>query len=89
MEVAVKMQNRKSLRTHGKVSLSNYFQEFDEGDRVAVVQELSLHPKFPQKLQGRAGIIIRKRGSCYVVEIKDLNKTKTYIIHPVHLRRLK
>lgn len=83
------MIKRKRIREKGKIKLSHYFQEFEKGERVAVKQELSLNPKFPRKLQGRSGRIIDKRGSSYLVEIKDLNKPKTYIIHPVHLRKLK
>ncbi len=83
------MQKRKRSREKGKIKLSNYFQEFKQGDRVAVKQELALQPKFPRKLQGRSGVVMNKRGNCYIVEIKDLNKPKTYIIHPVHLLKLK
>lgn len=83
------MLKRKSVREHGKVNLSNYFQDFKEGQRVAVVRELSVNPKFPKKLQGRSGVIESKKGSSYIVKIKDINKEKTYIIHPVHLRSLK
>ena len=77
------------MKEHGKVKLSNYFQDFNEGDRVAVVRELAERPKFPMQLQGRSGVISGKRGASYIVEIKDLKKEKTYIIHPVHLRKLK
>ena len=83
------MNKRKPLRNKGKIKLSKYFQEFKKGDRVAVVRELSLNPKFPKKLQGRSGIIENKRGCSYVVRINDLNKQKEYIIHPAHLRKLK
>ncbi len=83
------MNKRKSIREKGKIKLSRYFQEFKEGDRVSVGRELSLNPKFPKQLQGRSGIIKNKRGKSYIVEIKDLNKQKTYIIHPVHLKKLK
>ncbi|MGV8151792.1 MAG: 50S ribosomal protein L21e [Candidatus Nanoarchaeia archaeon] len=83
------MIKRKSLREHGKIKLSNYFKEFKEGERVTVVMELALRPKFPRKLQGRTGVIIGKRGTDYLVKIKDLNLEKTYIIHPVHLRKIK
>ena len=77
------------MREHGKIRLSNYFQKFDRGDRVAVVRELSTQPKFPKTLQGRSGVIDGMRGSSYVVKIMDIKKEKTYLIHPVHLRRLK
>ena len=83
------MIKRKQSRTHGKIKLSNYFREFKEGERVTVVRELALNPKFPKQIQGRSGVIESKRGSSYLVKIKDLNKEKTYIIHPVHLRKLK
>ena len=83
------MIKRKTLKNKGKIKLSRYFQEFKKGERVAVISELALQPRFPQKLQGRTGIIESKRGSSYILKIKDLNKEKIYIIHPVHLMRLK
>jgi large subunit ribosomal protein L21e len=84
-----KMIKRKNIRNHGKIKLSEYFQGFNEKDRVTVVRELALMPKFPKRLQGRSGIVDGKRGKSYLVKIKDLNKEKSYLIHPVHLRRLK
>ncbi|MBD3252754.1 50S ribosomal protein L21e [Candidatus Pacearchaeota archaeon] len=83
------MKNKKTLRDRGKIKLSKYFQKFEKGDRVAVIKEPSLNPKFPKKLQGRSGIIENKRGNSYLVRINDLNKQKGYIIHPVHLKKLK
>ena len=83
------MLKRKSKREHGKIKLSNYFQEFKEGERVAVKRELSVQPKFPKQIQGRSGIISGKRGRSYLVKIKDIKKGKTYIIHPIHLKKLK
>ena len=83
------MIKRKRQREHGKIKLSKYFQDFKKGDKVAVVRELSVQPKFPKQLQGRSGVIDGKRGNYYIVKIKELNKQKTYIIHPVHLRKLK
>ncbi|MEK6860258.1 MAG: 50S ribosomal protein L21e [Nanoarchaeota archaeon] len=83
------MIKRKQLRTHGKIKLSHYFQEFEKGDKVTVIRELAVQPKFPKQIQGRTGNVISKKGNSYVVMIKDLNKEKQYIIHPVHLRKLK
>jgi large subunit ribosomal protein L21e len=83
------MIKRKSKREKGKIKLSNYFQEFNEGDRVAVKRELSVQPKFPKQIQGRSGVVKTKRGNSYIVKISDLNKEKTYLIHPVHLKKLK
>lgn len=83
------MIKRKTLKNKGKIKLSRYFQDFEKGERVAVIRELALQPRFLPKLQGRTGIIEGKRGSSYILKIKDLNKEKIYIIHPVHLMRLK
>jgi len=82
------MLKRKKKKEHGKIKLSRYFQAFKEGDRVAVIRELAIPTGFPKKLQGRSGIIANKRGNSYLVKIKDLNMDKTYIIHPVHLKKL-
>ena len=83
------MAKQKSIREHGKIKFSRYFQKLENGDRVAVIKELALNPKFPKKLQGRTGLVIGKKGSNYILKINDLNKEKIYIIHPVHLKKLK
>ena len=83
------MLKRKSVRERGKLRLSEYFQKFKEGERVAVRRELSTQHKFPKRMQGRSGVVDGKRGNSYIVKIKDLNKEKIYIIHPVHLKKLK
>jgi len=83
------MIKRKDIKTKGKIKLSEYFQEFKDGDRVAVKRELAVQPKFPSKLQGRSGVVDGKRGQSYIVKINDLKMEKNYIIHPVHLRKLK
>ena len=82
------MIKRKQMRTKGKIKFSRYFQEFKEGDKVTVIRELNLNPKFPKQIQGRSGTVESKRGNSYLVKIKDLNKEKNYIIHPVHLKKL-
>ena len=82
------MVKRKSIRARGKISLSRYFQKFNSGDSVAVVKEISLASTFPKRLQGRTGKIIEKRGRSYVIKIMDHNKEKTFIIEPVHLRKI-
>ena len=75
------MIKRKPIRERGKVRLRDYFRKFEIGERVSVKRELSVQPKFPKALQGRTGLIDGKRGSCYIVKIKDFDKEKKYIIH--------
>ncbi len=83
------MGKRKSVRTRGKLQLSRYLQEFKEGDSVAVVKEKAIKSSFPIRLQGRTGIVESKRGKSYVIKIKDQNKEKSFIIEPIHLKKIK
>jgi len=77
----------KSVRTKGKLQLSRYFQEFNEGDSVSVVRERAVGAGFPERIQGRTGIIESKRGRAYMVKIKDINQEKRFLIQPIHLKR--
>ncbi len=83
------MTGKKSIRTRGKLQLSKYFQKFKEGNFVAVVRERSLTINFPERLQGRTGIIEGKRGKAYIVKIKDQTKPKQFLIEPIHLKKIK
>jgi len=83
------MVKQKNVRGRGKLQLSRYFQKLGVGDSVAVVKEVSLQPRFPKRLQGKTGIVSAKRGSSYVVEINDQNQKKSYIIAPIHLKKIK
>jgi len=79
----------KRIRQKGKVKLSSYFKAIEDGKKVSVVRELGVRAAFPKRIIGNSGKVIGSRGRCKLVEIKDGNKTKTFIIHPVHLKLLK
>jgi len=79
----------KSSRSKGKVSLKNYLAEFNEGDRVALKYEPAVFEgTYCPRFVGKSGVILAKRGSCYEVKIKDFNKEKMLIVHPVHLKKI-
>jgi large subunit ribosomal protein L21e len=82
------MSANKRIREKGKISLSRYFQQFKPGDLVAVDIEQSEIFGYPNKLQGRTGKVIEKRGSAFHIEINDLNKAKRYLIKPIHLKKI-
>jgi len=82
------MLNKKSIKSRGKLKLSLYFQEFKEGDKVAVVREQSLNPEFPKRIQGLVGVIKGMKGKAYIVQIREGNKEKIHVIKPMHLKRL-
>jgi len=76
-------------REKGKISLSRYFQEFAQGDKVnlkinSAVQKGRFFPRF----HGFTGTISGpKKGVCYEVTIKDGQKTKMLYVHPIHMQK--
>ena len=82
------MLKRKKIRQRGKVSFTRYFQKFQSGDSVAVVRELSNNFGYSNRIQGRTGKVLEKRGTAYYIAIKDLNKEKKYLIKPIHLKKI-
>ena len=79
---------RKEVRKRGKISLTNYLQEFKDGERVHLsiepaIQNGMYHPRF----HGKLGVVQSKQGECYNVKIHDGNKEKTLVVHPIHLKR--
>jgi large subunit ribosomal protein L21e len=83
------MTKKKSIRTRGKIKLSRYFQELEKGDSVIISIEQSIQSSFPKRFQGRTGIVEEKRGKNYIIEIKDGDKIKKFIINPIHLKKIK
>ena len=83
------MVRSKKVRTRGKIKLSSYFKKISKNEKVAVVKEQGIKAGFPLRIIGKSGKVIGPRGKYFEVEIIDGKKKKTFIIHPVHLRRLK
>lgn len=80
---------KKPVREKGKVSMTKYFQEFNEGDRVTLKAEPAVQKgMYCLRFHGKQGVIKKHIGRCYEVSIKDQCKEKTLIVHPVHLQRL-
>ena len=79
---------KKDIQDKGKISITRYLQTFEEGDKVILKAEPSVHEGlyFP-KFHGKSGTIGKRRGRCYEVFVKDHDKEKKLIVHPVHLIR--
>jgi len=83
------MLTNKRIRNKGKISFTKYFQKFGEEDSVAIVRDLTVQsPGFPSRIQGRTGVVLGQRGRSYVITIKDYDRSKTYIVKPVHLKKI-
>ena len=78
----------KKIRERGKLKLSSYFKKIDDGASVALVTDAGVRCSYPKGLKGMSGKVLESRGRFKLVEIKDGNKAKTIIVHPVHLRKL-
>ncbi len=83
------MGKSKRIQTNGRPGLSKIFQKFEKGNSVAVVREPSIDARFPFRLQGLTGVITGERGNSYIIEIATQNKKKTFLIEPVHLKKIK
>jgi len=81
---------QKERRNKGKIRISDYFQVFKIGEKVHLVAEPAVQKGmyFP-RFYGKTGEIVGKKRVCYEVKIKDINKEKILIVHPVHLRKVK
>lgn len=79
----------KSFKRKGKISISNYFQNFNAGDRVCLSVEPAHHGgMYHLRFMGKIGIVKARRGRCFEIAINDRGKEKTLIAHPIHLKRV-
>ncbi len=79
----------KHYKRRGKISTTNFLQEFTAGDNVALVAEPAYQKGMYQpRFHGKSGRVLGMQGHCYTVCVTDGHKDKTFIVHPVHLKRL-
>ncbi len=77
---------RKHARERGKLSIKRFFQEFKTGDKVKLKAEPSYQKGlFSRRFQGKTGVVHSRQGNCYTLKIKDINREKTIIVHPIHM----
>ncbi len=79
---------KKHIRERGAVPpLSLLMHEYKPGDRVYIIINPSVMKGMPhRRYHGKTGVVVGKRGKCYIVEVKVGGKTKTLIVRPEHLR---
>ena len=82
-------KNHKNIREKGKIKLSEYFKQLNDGQKVAIVQEKSVASNIPLRMTGLAGTVVGTQGEYKLVDVLDGNKKKRFIIHPIHLKILK
>ncbi len=78
----------KSRVLRGKISLTRFFTEFKSGDQVVLNAEPAYQKgMYFRRFHGRIGVVGKKKGRCYEVAVKDGTLTKTFVVHPVHLKK--
>lgn len=82
------MGKKKPPREKGKLKFSKMFQILKTGDTVALHMDKSMKASFPERMNGRTGTVAGMRGRSYIVKANDYNQEKTFIIQPIHLRKL-
>ena len=70
------------------LKVSDIIRDFSIGDKVVIKIKGNYHKGVPHpRYNGKAGIVKRKQGRSFVIQIKDKGKTKELISSAVHLER--
>ena len=81
---------QKRSRDKGKVKIANVLRTFKVGDRVRILQEPAVQKEMPHPhFKNLVGIVAKKQGKSYLINIKDINKMKQVISSAVHLKKVK
>ena len=79
---------RKNVRNHGLKGLSRFLVDFKDGDKVDIIVDPAQQKRgMPHKrFHGKTGVVQAKRGRCFEIVVKDMNKEKLIIVGREHLR---
>jgi len=76
----------KKTRERGLQPLGKLLHVYELGDRAIIKIDPSVHKGMPHaRYQGRVGIIEEKRGSAYIIRVKEGRKIRSLIVCPEHL----
>lgn len=77
----------KEHRERGMPPITHSLRTFEEGAKVAVVINPSVHKGMPHpRFQGATGVVEERRGDAYVLTVRAGGKYKQLIARPEHLR---
>ena len=78
---------RKRPRERGKIGLSRILKKYEDGGKVTILLEPSVHKGMPhRRYHGKVGIIQGRRGRAYIVNVAIGKQTKQIIAKPEHLK---
>ena len=77
---------RRKPREKGKTGLSKILRKYTSGEKVVVKIDPSTHKGMPhRRYHGRIGVIAKKRGRAYIVNVTQGDATKQITVRPEHL----
>jgi len=77
---------KRKPREKGKTGLSKVLREYISGEKVVVKINPSIHKGMPhRRYHGRIGVIAKRKGRAYVVNVTQGDATKQIIVRPEHL----
>ena len=81
---------KKSPRSKGLPPLGRLLVNYQVGDKVDIVIEPSQQKGMPhRRFHGKVGEVLKRQGNAYIIKLNDLNKEKTLIVRPEHMRQHK
>jgi ribosomal protein L21E len=83
------MRAKTKGKESGKINFSKYFQKLKVGDVVSIKRDPSVASSFSRKAEGKTGRVGRTQGRFCMVKVNEFNAKKEFLIHPVHLEKLK
>lgn len=77
---------RRKPREKGKTGLSKILRQYTSGEKVVIKINPSIHKGMPhRRYHGRIGVIAKKKGRAYIVDVTQGDATKQIIVRPEHL----
>ena len=83
------MAGKKSPNEKGKFKMTKMFHIYRNNDNVTIIRDVSFPANLPRRINGKVGKVVGKRGRHYIVELKDFNEKKHFIVDAVHLKTVK
>lgn len=79
----------RTLLSKGRISITRQLVKLEVGDTVRITPDVhSRRGKIKLRYAGRMGKIVAKQGRAYVVELKDIGKTKRFVLTNMHLKKV-
>lgn len=75
----------KKLKGKGRATPMEFIKEFALGSHVLIFPRSYQKGLPPLRYSYRHGVVVKKQGHSYVIELEDGRKKKKVICHPVHL----